>query len=336
MAAIDFYKLESDQKRTIFQQIGVKLNIHPAAVEKDWWVVQTLDLISKMSVGQYIVFKGGTSLSKSWNIIERFSEDIDLVIDKKVLGIEECKTVKQVKKLRSATRKYISEAFISELQKIFFQAGYEDVQIELNTEEGENLEPVQISVIYKSHTNLSEYTLPRLKLEIGSRSLQEPYTNRQFSSLVGEYFSEKIFTDLPIEIASANPERTFLEKTFLLHEEFQKPLKNIRVNRLSRHLYDIYRLMLLGYDDIALSRKELYLEIIKHRKIYTKISGVDYNLHLPQTLNPIPPEKILLAWERDYKTMQEEMIYGDSPSFNDLIKRIQELKEKINNINWSY
>ncbi len=73
MAAKDFYKLSSEEKQTIFAQIGNKLNIHPAAVEKDWWEVQTLAMIQELDVAPHIVFKGGTSLSKAWNIIERFS-----------------------------------------------------------------------------------------------------------------------------------------------------------------------------------------------------------------------------------------------------------------------
>lgn len=107
MAAIDFYKLSKEEKQTLFGQIGIKLNIHPSAVEKDWWVIQTLALIQAMEAAPHIVFKGGTSLSKAWKIIKRFSEDIDLVLDKHFLKIEECTTVKQVKTLRSVTRKYI-------------------------------------------------------------------------------------------------------------------------------------------------------------------------------------------------------------------------------------
>lgn len=334
MAAKDFYKLTPEEKQTIFVQIGIKLNIHPAAVEKDWWVVQALSLLQNMEVAPYTVFKGGTSLSKAWNIIERFSEDIDLALDKQFLGIDECTTVKQVKKLRSVTRKYIYQTFIPELQDRFNNVGYTDVKVELNNEEGKNLEPVQISVFYKSFTEESNYTNPSVKIEIGSRSLREPFTNRVFSSLVGEHYPDKPFADAPITVPSVNPERTLLEKLFLLHEEFQKPAEEIRVNRLSRHLYDVEKLMHTEFIDLALDNKSLYNEIINHRSIYTKIAAVDYNLHQPKTLNPIPPDKILGDWEKDYKSMQEAMIYGESLPFEQLIERIKELKQRINGINW--
>ena len=335
MAAKDFYKLSSEEKQTIFAQIGNKLNIHPAAVEKDWWVVQTLAMIQELDVAPHIVFKGGTSLSKAWNIIERFSEDIDLALDKQFLCIDECKTVKQVKKLRSVTRKYINETFIPELQDKFSNAGYTDVKVELNEEEGKNLEPVQISVFYNSCTEKSSYTTPQVKIEIGSRSLREPFTNRVFSSLVGDHYPDKPFADAPITVPTVNPERTLLEKLFLLHEEFQKPAEEIRIKRLSRHLYDVEKLMQTEFIDVALENKVLYNEIIQHRSIYTKIATVDYNLHQPKTLNPIPPDKILGDWEKDYKFMQEAMIYGESLPFEKLIDRIKELKQRINGITWS-
>jgi len=335
MAAIDFYQLSSDEKQTIFVQIGIKLNIHPAAVEKDWWVVQTLNLLQSMEVAPHTVFKGGTSLSKAWNIIEPFSEDIDLALDKQFLGIDECSTVKQVKKLRSATRKYIYKTFIPELQAKFNNAGYTDVIVELNEEEGENLEPVQISVFYESCTEESSYTTHSVKIEIGSRSLREPFTNRAFSSLVGEHYPDKPFADSPISVPTVNPERTLLEKLFLLHEEFQKPAEEIRINRLSRHLYDVEKLMSTEFIDLALDNQSLYNEIINHRSIYTKIAAVDYNLHQPKTLNPIPPDKILGDWEKDYKAMQEAMIYGESLPFEQLIERMKELKQRINGIHWA-
>lgn len=334
MAAIDFYKLSPEEKNTIFEAIGNEIGIPASAVEKDWWVVQTLALIQEMEAAPYIVFKGGTSLSKAWNIIKRFSEDIDLALDKHFLGVEECATVKQVKILRSTTRKYIYNSFIPELKDKLTNAGFTDVKVELYEEEGKNLEPVQILVKFETCTQQSSYTQPEVKIEIGSRSLREPFTNQQFSSLAGEYYSDKPFADAPITVPCVNPERTFLEKLFLLHEEFQKPVAEIRVDRLSRHLYDIEILMRTEFAEIALANKKLYNEIIEHRSIYTKISNIDYSKHQPETLNPVPPDTVMDSWKNDYIRMQEEMIYGDSLPFEKLIERIKELKEKINNIAW--
>jgi hypothetical protein len=291
-------------------------------------------MIQEMEVAKCIVFKGGTSLSKAWNVIERFSEDIDLALDKQFFGIGECTTLKQVKKLRSATRNYIYKSFIPELQDKFSNAGYTDAKVELYDEEGENLEPVQILVKYDTCTPPSSYTKTEVKIEIGSRSLREPFTNKVFSSWVGEHYPEKPFADVPISVPSVNPERTLLEKLFLLHEEFQKHSEEIRVDRLSRHLYDVEKLMQTEFIDLALVNQSLYNEIINHRSIYTKIATVDYNTHQPKTLNPIPPDKIVGDWEKDYKFKQEAMIYCESLTFEKLIERIKELNQRINDITW--
>jgi len=332
MTGIAFYKNKPEERNAIFEAIGNDIGIPASAVEKDWWVVQTLALIQEMESAPHIVFKGGTSLSKAWNIIERFSEDIDLALDKSFLGIEECNTVKQVKKLRSATRNYIYNNFIPELQNKFNAVGFTDVKVELYEEEGENLEPVQIIVKYQTCTSPSSYTKPEVKIEIGSRSLREPFTEREFASLVGEHYKGKPFADAPITVPCVNPERTFLEKLFLLHEEFQKPDDEIRVDRLSRHLYDVEMLMRTEYAEIALANKELYNDIIEHRSIYTKISNIDYNGHQHKSLNPLPPDTVIENWRKDYQRMQEEMIYGASLPFDKLMERIKELKERINNL----
>lgn len=334
MSSITFYQHNATTKYEIFRAIGDIIAIPPAAVEKDWWVVQTLRLIWELDVAKHLVFKGGTSLSKAWQLIERFSEDIDLSLDKRFLGINECNTVKQVKKLRSASRKYLYDVFIPDLHDRFKRKGFESVKVVLNESEGKNLEPVQIIVLYETCTPPSNYTTPEVKIEIGSRSLREPFTNRKISSFVSEHFPDKPFADIPVMVPCVNPERTFMEKLFLLHEEFQKPSNEIRVTRLSRHLYDIERLMNTKFAEIALKNKKLYNEIIQHRCIYTKISGIDYSLHQPKTLNPLPPAAIINAWEKDYKSMQEEMIYGESIPFDKLIERIGNLKAEINNIIW--
>jgi hypothetical protein len=239
------------------------------------------------------------------------------------------------KKVKVCYPKIHLRYIFSELQDKFNNAGFTEAKVILYEDEGENPEPVQILVKYETCTPPSNYTKPEVKIEIGSRSLREPFTNRVFSSLVGEHYPDKPFADTPITVPSVNPERTFLEKLFLLHEEFRKPVEEIRVSRLSRHLYDLEMLMHTEFIDVALENKLLYNEIINHRSNCTKIATVDYNLHQPQTLNPIPPDKILGEWEKDYKTMQEEMIYGESLPFEQLIVQIKELKRKINNINWS-
>jgi hypothetical protein len=120
-----------------------------------------------------------------------------------------------------------------------------------------------------------------------------------------------------------------LEKIFLLHEEFQKDTKFIRVERMSRHLYDLEKLMDTMHGTEALNDVELYTTIVAHRKNFNAIRGIDYANHSPQLISILPTEETIKDWEKDYKTMQESMFYGATLSFSKLMERIAELNARI-------
>ena len=153
--------------------------------------------------------------------------------------------------------------------------------------------------------------------------------------MVAENFINRPFADKPITIPTVNPERTFLEKIFLLHEEFQKVPDKIRVERLSRHLYDIEKLSHTKFAEVALQNADLYNTIVEHRSKFSSLSGVDYANHSPDKISFIPPKNLLVDWEADYKDMQENMIYEETPPFTDLIDKLTELQTKINTIQWN-
>ena len=315
----------------IFAEIGEIIGLPLFAIEKDWWVVQTLRLIYQMDAAGHLLFKGGTSLNKAWKLIERFSEDIDLVLNREFLDFPEDISRSQVSKLRKASFDYLSNTFFTELKKQFMESGIEDVKIQLGEIKSIDQDPLIFEIYYPAITEKSEYVEPKILVEIGSRSMSEPFTPKQISSMVGEHFAGQSFADTPIEIPCVNPERTYLEKIFLLHEEFQRPAEKVRVNRLSRHLYDIYKISQSEYAEKAIQDRKLFESIVRHREHFSKLSGVDYHSHFPPNLNPVPPEHLLKDWEQDYKTMQQEMIYGESPSFKELIKSIERIVAGINN-----
>jgi hypothetical protein len=179
--------------------------------------------------------------------------------------------------------------------------------------------------------------LPRIQIEVSCRSLREPFSIQKFGSLVDEVYFEREFAQSFFQVPTVNPERTFLEKIFLLHEEFKRPEEKMRVDRLSRHLYDVYHLIKAGIADRAINDKELYETIVSHRYLFSKIGGVDYNSHNPATLNPIPPNKVQKDWESDYAKMKEEMIYEKNPpSFEDLISNLTNLKDQLLNVGWKF
>jgi len=183
-------------------------------------------------------------------------------------------------------------------------------------------DPISILVQYPSLINHPDYIKPRVKVEIGSRSLKDPYSKCSFRSILGDKFQDKAYADSEFTIPCIKPERTYLEKLFLLHEEFKKPKEKIRVERLSRHLFDLYKISHSDYKELALNQA-LITDIITHRERFNEMKGVDYKTHFPPNLNPIPPDKYMNAWKVDYKKMQDEMIPGDSPSFEEIIARIK-------------
>ena len=329
-----FYNISDEAKKRIYADVGERTNLPAYAVEKDWWVVQALTILFKMEIGKYLVFKGGTSLSKSWGVIERFSEDIDLAVDRSFFGFEGDLGKKQRTKLRKTSSIYISEHLYHELKEAFKEKGLIDVKIELEEITTSDQDPVIISIYYPNVIETPRYIQPRVQVEIGCRSLREPFDNKPIISLLDELYPETAFAQMSVQIPTVLPERTFLEKVFLLHEEFQRPKEKIRVDRLSRHLYDIYQMSKNDYITQALENKDLYETIVKHRHSFTRLGGVDYNLHQPQTIDFIPPEELLPAWEADYKTMQEQMIHGDSPDFSKLMTALIVLREKINLLSW--
>jgi hypothetical protein len=328
-----WFKLTDQNKRNIFEEVANKMGLPvAAAAEKDWWVVKTLELIYQTEIAPHTVFKGGTSLSKAWNLIDRFSEDIDMALDKKFLNFTGEMTPSQVARLRKHSFRYISEKYLPILEKTFHNNGFHNIMIQLHEVSSTDEDPVKIEINYPSVCEPSEYLPSRVLIEIGSRSLIEPFTHCNFCSFVGEQFQGRNFADQKISIPTVNPERTFLEKIFLLHEEFQQPIQKIRTDRKSRHLYDLEKLMDTEFAIKALVDKELYQHIVEHRKTITPIRGIDYANHAPDKINPIPPLALIDVWRKDYELMQQSMIYTASLPYDKLIERITVLKTKINNI----
>jgi len=331
MNHIEFYKLSKDEKINVFKEILDTIDLPIHAIEKDWWVVQALRTIFSMEVGEHILFKGGTSLSTAWGLIERFSEDVDLALNKEYLGFDSGLISKtQVRKLRTKSFEYITEVFAKDLQSAFEEQGITDLRYEFENLGDGDQDPVSILIYYPYVTEHSAYLEPRIKVEMGSRSLRDPYSSRKVQSLVGQVFDGRPFADEAIDIACVNPERTYLEKLYLLHEEFQRPADKIRVDRLSRHLYDIERIYKSDHSVKALD-KNLISEIIEHRRIFSAMKGVDYDKLYPPHLNSIPPDEYIDAWEADYKKMQQDMIHGKSLPFDQLIEVIREALSQYNN-----
>jgi predicted nucleotidyltransferase component of viral defense system len=329
----EWFQLPDETKIRLFAETSRQIGLpSSSAAEKDWWVVHTLAIIFSMECANALIFKGGTSLSKGWDLIHRFSEDIDLALDREFLGFSGELTKGELRKLRRKSFQFISEVFTEELKNKFVELGFKDLIVKPREVENHDQDPLIIEIYYNKLTETDTYLKPGVLVEVGSRSLKEPFTQRTFGTFVSEIYTNNSFTDKPITIPIVNPERTFLEKIFLLHEEFQKPFGKIRVERLSRHLYDIEKLSQTEYAEIALQDTELYNIIVRHRSKFTAISGIDYTKHNPVNIKFIPPDSIMKMWEADYQEMKESMIYGQLLEFDKLISRLTELQKRINEI----
>lgn len=339
MAGINFQTIDRAEKVAIFSAIAAEKGMTPFAVEKDWWVSRTLEIIFQMPIAAHLVFKGGTSLSKAWKLINRFSEDIDLAIDREFFeGYKGEISKTQIGKLRKVAGVYTTGVFFEELQQEFIVKGFGELEFKI-IDTGESDQDPRIIEIYYPNviTQPTEYVLPRVQIEISCRSLREPFSIQTFGSLVDEFYIDRDFAESLFEVQTVNPERTFLEKLFLLHEEFNRPVAKMRVDRLSRHLYDIYYLAKAGIAAKAINDKELYETIVSHRYKFSRVGEVDYNLHNPLTVNPIPVAAKLDEWKSDYAKMMEDMIYEvKKPSFEELISNLQDLRNLLQTLDWKF
>lgn len=308
----------------------------PLAIEKDWWVSMVLKALSLTQYAGLMSFKGGTSLSKGWQLIERFSEDIDIALKREGRFAINGTSNAQLAKARRTARHYIVRELPDELRPALESLGIQGFNVEAETAKLKDGNMVEMradshpSVVYVNYDSIvpeaSEYLQPRVKIEISSLSMDEPVEEKELRSLIAEnvYDSE----DTAVKFSTVVPTRTFLEKVFLLHEEFQR--EPPRSYRMSRHLYDLEKIMDTPFGREALADKQLYMNIVEHRSKYNKIPNMDYTSHAPITVNIIPPEQVVGEWREDYENMRKSFIYGhDTLPFDRLIDRIKELQDRI-------
>lgn len=329
-------KHTAEDKIAMLQQAeSIHKGINQSAIEKDWWVTITLSALSKCSCASHLTFKGGTSLSKGFNLIERFSEDIDLAIHHSFFGVDST-TKSQKEKLRKRSRAYIhttlSQQLDNELKKMGVRGYRIDNVTHIQAQNGtsqlidSDKDPTVIHLLYDSVIqDIINYIPPRVQIEVSCLSMNEPTEERKIHSLISEAFPKE--DEIGVDFQTVLPTRTFLEKIFLLAEEFQKD--HPRHLRMSRHLYDLERLMDSTYGLEALGNRQLYESIVEHRRTYYALKYVDYNLHTPRFIQIIPPQSVMKDWAEDYANMQEHFIYGNSLPFERLIERIEDLQARI-------
>ena len=323
--------LPLNERKTILGNIAEDKGIIENAVEKDFWVSQALRAIFTLPYANALVFKGGTSLSKGWGLIERFSEDIDLAIAPRHLGFDSIETKNQRTKLRKESKKFIYETLAKDLEKELYKLGLgNECRVIAPDTSVSDLDPVVLYVEYNSvlPSHVS-YIAEQVKIEISCRSLIEPFELIPMRSMIEDAYPNEDFSMEKVPIATVLPGRTFLEKIFLLHEEFTRPGGCTHIERLTRHMYDIVKMMDKPFAIEAMNNKAMYDEIVAHRRKFTAWSGLDSSTHHPHTLSFIPPASIAKQMKDDYELMKYGFIYADAPEYEDLIAHLEELQERF-------
>lgn len=190
-------------------------------------------------------------------------------------------------------------------------------------------DPQELRLAYPPLYDPIDYIPDDVKIEVSGRSLKEPWSTCTIDSFVGEYMAGQPYSGQPFEVATVEPRRTFLEKLFLLHEEFLKT-EGIRHLRMSRHLYDIVKLMDTIHGWKAILDGDLYEIVRVHREKYYRLPGIDYNTHVPATINFVPPAAVRNLYQQDYQVMLERMIRDEAaPGFEALMTALEELTGRM-------
>ena len=330
----NFFQLSVEDQQRVLQQASARLGLPPQTIEKDLWVTTILQIVFALPFADKLIFKGGTSLSKVWHQIERFSEDIDLAVDRSLFDLEGDLTKKQIKRLRKESSLFIKEQFCPALQSKVDEYGLSALcTIEAEPDgEGDNTypEPRKVFVKYRSAwAEPMDYLSPVVMLEIGARSLFEPNEKTNIHSVVEDLFPSIRTTLVDSLVITALASKTFLEKAFLLHELFSVKGRGATVERKSRHLYDLSRMMKENFALAAIHDDELWESIRHHREIFTSVRGMDYTPDVRKHISLIPPDDIRAVWEQDYKNMCSSMIFGNKPTFDELLEQMKVLEARF-------
>ncbi len=329
-----FITLPASTQQQFIRVLGHNSGLDPQIIEKDWWVTAVLRAVFSLPYSESLSFKGGTSLSKCWKLIERFSEDVDIAVSREYLGFSGDLSKTQISdKLRRTACSFVRERLQFDIKDRMLEQGVPEdcFTVAVNITPITTTDPERIEISYQSRFSNNPYIKSQVIVEVSGRSMSEPLKPVELRSILEDNFPESPFVEPPVTVNAVVPERTFLEKICLLHEEFSHSPEQIRVDRMSRHLYDIIKIADTDIADRALSDHRLWNSIIEHRHKFIGLKGFNYTSLSPNRICIVPPDAILEQWRKDYYAMREIMIYGESPDFDDLIGQIRHLNLRINN-----
>lgn len=318
----NFLQFTEEERRLLITQVSTKLGLPAQAIEKDWWVTLVLEALFALPMREHFIFKGGTSLSKGWKLIERFSEDIDIALSPEAFGkaYQTKPSHSYIKDLKRKgcefTSTVIREALEKQLVKMGVAPGTVQVEAEAVSPVRRDKDPQTLFVRFPTLFAQGGYMLDLVKVEFGVRALRDPFSKVEIQSILGAETQSPAYSETSFEVMAVEPRKTFMEKMILLHEKYLGGLEPDAGQRQSRHLYDLYSMMKKGIAEQVIADKELFKLLLQHRAHYVRLKGIDYETMHLHKLKFIPPPELQDFFRNDYNAMRGQMMYGDMPDFD--------------------
>ena len=323
--ADEFPKLPPADQREVINAAAPRLGMLPAVVEKDVWVCFVLDSLFAIPDRRPMVFKGGTSLSKVFNLIERFSEDIDISVNfLQDYGASISKT--QAGKYRDE----IEAKLQIYKDEILFPALAERAKnTNLTVEPGDT--KWEIHVNYKSVlASSADYIKTRVKIELSGRNETEPSEKHTIRPYLASQTTDLIFPEATIDALLA--ERTFWEKVTLIHAGLHSGDIPNTPERMSRHWSDVAVLMKTETGERAVKDQDLCLRVVNHKDAFWRDGKAKYDDCRNKKFKLVPTGDALVVLKADYEAMLEAgMFFSENPAaFDDIMHDISSLQSRLN------
>jgi hypothetical protein len=324
-------RLPAADRSDIFSEAAARLGIRPTIIEKDFCVALKL-LFQKSRFAKSLVFKGGTSLSKAHGLIERFSEDIDLVLDWTLIGFgdglrdpmqdfaSKGKRDQFNKEMNRLAAAYIAETLCPELDALL---GRESIGLSAAVDLHD---PHTVNIRYPA-AFAEAYIRPELRLEIGPLASWVPSATHVIRPYAFDVLPD-VFEDPACEVLAIAAERSFWEKATILHQEAHR--KTQIPQRYSRHYYDLYKLARSRVRQSALADPKLLEDVVAFKQRFYPCAWARYDLAVPgslKLLSAVPSQ--VKDLERDYENMQV-MLFGMPPEFSEILGELKALEDEIN------
>lgn len=331
---LNFLGLPPDERRLYFDQAALRRNVSAVLMEKDFWVCWLLAILFNSEFADSLVFKGGTSLSKVFGVIDRFSEDIDLSLSPEFLHLPEAGTSRnQANKWMTAAEaacaiaveKQIAPALDAAVAALLGKA--KGAWFEYMTDAATH-SPVLLFHYPSTQPSGFAYLKRSVKMEFGSLTDQQPTGRHAVRPLVAEILSD-VFPDWRCDVVALEVERSFWEKATILHAEHHRPAERATPDRFSRHYADTAALARHAASAAAISQNDLRERVVAWKRQFFGSAWANYDLAKPGTFRLVPPAERMRALKIDYEAMRD-MYLSEPMAFDDVLTVLEELERRIN------